>query len=345
VNLAIVMVAHDEGDNLTAGLDELGRQRRDGDEILVVHNTSGAEGVARTAEIAREHPACRLIETGGNRGFGHAANLGAAATSVETIVVLNPDTLPEPGFLDAMREPPGDWDAWQALVTMEDGVRVNTAGNVPHYLGFGWVGNYLEPVSSIDPEPHEVGFLSGAVFAIRRSAFDELGGFPELFFVYVEDTDLSHRLRLSGRRFGVLPAARLRHAYEFGGRPFKMFELEKNRWLMVVRCYPAPLLWLVLPALVVLEPITLAIAHRQGWGRAKRAAIRGVIRDLPKAMRERREVQAHRTIGAAEFAAALRSDIDSPLFGEFGRSRTVRALLRIYWYFVRAVLGVARNSA
>ena len=56
-------------------------------------------------------------------------------------------------------------------------------------------------------------------------------------------------------------------------------------------------------------------------------------------------MQAHATIGAAEFAAALRSDIDSPLFGEFGRSRTVRALLRIYWYGVRAVLGRPPNRA
>lgn len=341
MNLAVVIIAHDEGDDLKPGLDELGRQRREGDEIVVVHNSSGAPGVERTAEIAREHPACRLIETGGNSGFGHAANRGAAATSAETIVVLNPDTVPEPGFMDALRRPPDEWDAWQGLVTMEDGERVNTAGNVPHYLGFGWVGDYLEPVDSIDPEPHEVGFLSGALFATRRQAYDELGGFPELFFVYVEDTDLSHRLRLSGRRFGVLPAARLRHGYEFGGRAFKMFELEKNRWLMVLRCYPQPLLQLILPALILLEPIMLVIAFRQGWGRAKLDAIRGVVRDLPQALRERRAVQAHVTISAAEFADALVADLDSPLFGDVGRSRVVRALLRLYWAAVKAVLGPA----
>jgi GT2 family glycosyltransferase len=342
VNLAVVIVAHDEGDGLTPGLDELARQRRDGDEIVVVHNTSGAPGVARTAEVARAHPAVRLIETGGNTGFGHAANRGAAETSAETIVVLNPDTVPEPGCLDALREPPPGWDAWMGLITMGDGRTVNTAGNVAHYLGFGWVGRYGAPVESVPPEPHEVGFVSGACFAIRRPVFEELGRFPESFFVYVEDTDLSHRVRLAGRRLGVLPGARLRHDYEFGGRAFKMFELEKNRWLMVLRCYPRPLLARVMPAMLLLEPIMLVIAARQGWLRAKLDAMRAVAGGLRGALRERREVQATARIPAHAFAASLESDLDSPLFGDVGRSRIVRALLRFYWRFVTSTMTATR---
>jgi GT2 family glycosyltransferase len=336
VNLAIVIVAHDEGDGLVPLLDELDRQRRDGDEVVVVHNTSGAPAVARTAEVAREHPAARLIETGGNLGFSLAANMGADATSAETLLILNPDTLPEPGCLDALREAPGDWDAWMGVVTLDDGRTVNTAGNVAHYLGFGWVGRYGEPVDSIPAEPYEVGFVSGACFTIRREAWDHLGGFPK-FFLYVDDTDLSHRLRLAGRRFGALPAARLRHGYEFGRRRFKMRELEQNRWLMVLRCYPARLLWLVMPAMLLLEPIMLAIAARQGWGAAKRDAIAGVARSLRTTLRDRREVQSKVTLSAAEFAAALQSDLNSPLFGDVGRSRVVRLMLRLYW---RAVLGL-----
>jgi N-acetylglucosaminyl-diphospho-decaprenol L-rhamnosyltransferase len=340
VNLAIVIVAYDEGDDLARGLAELGRQRREGDEVVVVHNSSDAPRVEETAALARAHPAVdRVIETGGNLGFPTAANRGAAATAAETILFLNPDTLPEPGCLDVLRAPPEEWDAWMGLVTLEDGARVNTAGGVPHYLGFSWVGRYLEPVDSIGAEPREVGFVSGACMAVRRRAFEELGGFTELFWFYVDDTDLSHRLRLAGRRFGILPAARLRHGYEFGGRGFKMRELEKNRWLMVLRCYPGPLLWLVMPAMLMLEPILLAVAAKQGWVAAKLGAIGGLIRSLPAALRERRRVQSKVTIPAAEFAAAMTADLDSPLFGRVGRSRVARALLRLYWAGVRRALG------
>ena len=47
----------------------------------------------------------------------------------------------------------------------------------------------------------------------------EMGGFPDHFFLYFDDVDLSHRLRLSGRDFGVVPAARVEHDYVFDKGP------------------------------------------------------------------------------------------------------------------------------
>jgi GT2 family glycosyltransferase len=332
VRLAVVIVAHDEGDGLRATLDELGRQRRDGDEVVVVHNSSAAPGAEATASLAAAHPAVdRVIETGANLGFPRAANRGAAETGAETIVFLNPDAVPEPGCLDALRDPPPGWDAWMGLVALEDGRRVNTAGGELHYLGFGWAGRYGEPVESVASEPHEVGFLSGACLAVRRAAWDAVGPFPELFFLYVDDVDLSLRLRLEGRAFGIVPAARVRHGYEFARRPDKLRELERNRVLAVLRCYPRSLLVPLLPALIALEPVMLAIAAAQGWGGAKLRAIGGVARVLPRALRERRAIQRRACVPAAEVARWMGHRLESPFFGGVGRSRAVNALLGAYW--------------
>jgi len=93
------------------------------------------------------------------------------------------------------------------------------------------------------------------------------------------------------------------------------------------------------PALVLLEPVMLVIAAAQGWLPAKVGAIAGVVRALPATLRERRDVQRSAAIAPAEFAAPLQSDLDSPLFGSVGRSRIVRALLRLYWAGVRRGLG------
>jgi hypothetical protein len=341
VDLAIVIVAFDEGDELRPVLDELERQRRPGDEVVVVHN-AGGDPVSgpRTAELAREHPAVdRVVETGANLGFPRAANRGVEETTRETILFLNPDALPEPGCLDALREPPPDWAAWQGLVALADGEHVNTAGNVAHFTGFGWLGRYQEPVEAVGSDPQPVGFLSGACMAVRRSAWDEAGPFPDEYFMYVDDLDLSHRLRLMGRPFGVLPRARVRHDYEFGRRPDKLRELEKNRLLMVVRCYPARLLALVAPALVAAELALLAYATAAGWGGAKLRATGGFLRALPSALRQRRAVQARAVVTPGEFASALIADLDSPYFGAIGRSRAVRALLRGYWGLVLRSLG------
>jgi N-acetylglucosaminyl-diphospho-decaprenol L-rhamnosyltransferase len=339
VDLAIVIVAFDEGEELTPVLDELGRQRGPGDEVVVVHNAGGDPVTGpRTAELAAAHPAVdRVVETGANLGFPRGANVGAAATTRETILFLNPDALPAPGCLDALREPPDGWDAWQGLVVLPDG-RVNTAGGVTHYTGFGWTGRYLEPAEGVGTDPRPVGFLSGACLAIRRTAWEAVGGFPDDFFLYVDDVDITHRLRLQGRGFGLVPRARVTHDYEFGRRPDKLRELERNRLLMIVRCYPGPVLAAVFPALVATELALIVNAALGGWGGAKLRGTAGFLRALPGALRQRREIQARAAIAPGEFAAALVPELDSPFFGGLGRSRLVRALLRTYWSLARRAL-------
>jgi hypothetical protein len=142
-----------------------------------------------------------------------------------------------------------------------------------------------------------------------------------------------------GRDFGVLPRARVRHDYDFGRRPEKLRELEKNRLLTVVRTYPGPLLALVAPALAATELALLAVATASGWGGAKAHGTAGFVRALPRALRDRRRIQRRRVVSAGDFAAALVPDLDSPYFGAVGRSRVVRALLRAYWALVRRALG------
>ncbi|MDX6647941.1 MAG: hypothetical protein QOK40_3668 [Miltoncostaeaceae bacterium] len=341
--LSVVIVTYRTGAGLLPTLDALAAQREDGDEVLVVDNAS-ADG---TSALAAAHPAVdRVIETGDNLGFAAACNRGARAARADVLLFLNPDCVPEPGCLAALRRPPAGWDAWMGLVTLADGARVNTAGGVAHYLGFAWAGRHGQPSGSVGPQPAPVGFLSGACLAVRREAFAELGGFAERFFMYGEDVDLSHRLRLAGRAFGLLPAARVRHDYEFhkGGEKWRL--LERNRWLLVLRTYPAPLLALVLPALVAAEPAVLAYAAASGWGRQKLRALAGVARALPRTLAERRRIQAGARVGAAEFAAALRPELDSPFLGAAGRTRALGLVLRCYWALVRAALSRAsRQSA
>ena len=55
----------------------------------------------------------------------------------------------------------------------------------------------------------------GAVLLVRRTAFEEVGGFDEAFFLYAEETDLMARWRRAGWRVLFAPAAEVVHE---GGR-------------------------------------------------------------------------------------------------------------------------------
>lgn len=323
---------------IPAVLQELG----EGDELIVVDNDS-TDG---TPEVVRSlAPAATVIEAGCNLGFAAAANRGAGQARGDLLVILNPDAVPQPGFGEAIRKPwleERGWAAWQALVAEDEGKTINSAGNPLHFIGICWAGYHGRPISEAPPAV-EVPTLSGACLAIPAETWNRIGGFAEQYFLYHEDVDLSLRLRIAGGAVGIEPSAVVHHDYEFGAGTRKLRWLERNRWASVIHSYPTSLLALVLPALLATELVLIPASLWGGWGRQKLQAIGDVVTWLPRLLRERRDVQSTRTIDAAELAAWLTADLDSPFIPALARSVPARLLLRTYWRIVRFLLGGTRR--
>ena len=336
--LSVVVVTYDSADAVSRSLPAIAAELRPGDELIVCDNasTDGTPGAVR--ELV---PAAVILELGENLGFGAACNAGAAASRNELLLFLNPDAVVRPGFRDAIELPLAEgreWACWQGLVTAEEGATVNTWGNVVHFTGIAWAGGAGRPIADAPAEPREIAFASGACLAVRRSAWQAVGGFSEEYFLYQEDTDLGLRLRLAGHRIGLEPRAVCEHEYEFTKGAHKWRYLERNRWATVVRTYPASLLALLVPALIATEVALLLVAATGGWLGAKLEANGEGLRRLPRLRSERREIQADARIGAGEFAAHLSADLDSDFVGPAGRSRVLHAALRAYWALVRGLL-------
>lgn len=340
--LSVVIVTWNSAPALRTTLPALTAQLHDDDELIVVDNASDDGTPAVVGELA---PAARLVQTGANTGFAAAADVGAEAATGGLLLLLNPDARPMPGFREAIVRPwieGRGWAAWMGLVACNGAREVNTAGNPVHFTGLAWAGAHGRPLAAI--EPGEVTALSGACLAMPLDTFRRAGGFPEPYFLYHEDIDLSMRLRLEGGRVGLEPSAVVDHDYEFGGAE-KMRWLERNRWAFVLRVYPAPLLALLAPALLLTELALIPLSIAGGWGRQKLLANLDGLRRLPWALRTRRAIQRQRSISAADFAALFTPDLDSAYFGRAGRSRVLRCGLRAYWRVVRALLGRPRSAA
>jgi GT2 family glycosyltransferase len=312
--LAVVIVAHRSGRDLERLLPALVAQLRDEDELVVVDNGGNEDLPAARA---------RVVGDGTNRGFAGGANLGAAATTAPLLLFLNPDSVPQPGALDALREAPADWAAWQALVLLPDG-GVNTSGTDVHWTGVAWARHREAPGG-----PAEIPAASGAALVVRRADWDAVGGFDERFFMYYEDVDLCLRLRRAGRGIGIVPAARVEHDYVFAKGDYKWFLLERNRLWTVLSVYPAPLLLAIAPALLALELVLLVVAVREGWLRAKLRAQTEVLRSLPMLRRRRAAV------GSAPIATVLSSGLDSPYLSVPAAADRLQAA---YWSVVRRAM-------
>lgn len=335
--LSVLIVAWNSREELARTLPAVTAELGEGDELIVLDNASDDDTAERVAELA---PAARIVRSARNLGFAGGCNAAAAQAGGDLLVILNPDAMPRPGFGEAIRRPwveERGWAAWQALVADGDGTTINSAGNPVHFTGIVWAGGHGLPIAAAPPAG-EVAALSGACLAIPRRSWEELGGFPESFFLYHEDVDLSLRLRLAGGALGIEPSAVVDHDYEFGAREHKWRWLERNRWAFLIRVYPASLLVLLAPALILTELALIPASIAAGWGRQKLAAYGEVVRRLPRLLRERRAVQATRTVSAAELAAWLTPDLDSPFIPAIARSGPARLALRAYWRAVRALL-------
>ncbi|HEX3172650.1 MAG TPA: glycosyltransferase family 2 protein [Solirubrobacterales bacterium] len=328
--LSVLIVSWNSREQLARTLPALLPELGDGDELIVVDNDSD-DGAPETVEA--QAPRAKLLRSGRNAGFAAACNEGARLAGGDLLVILNPDAAPLPGFGEAIRRPWVEgrgWAAWQALVAARGAAEINSAGNPIHFTGIVWAGGHGRPIAEAPPAG-EVPVLSGACLAIPRRIWEEAGGFPAPFFLYHEDVDLSLRLRLTGGALGIEPSAVVDHDYEFGASEGKWRWLERNRWAFLIRVYPAALLWLLAPALLVTELALIPASIAGGWWRQKFAATVDVVRWLPRLLRERRHVQATRTVSAAEFASWLTPVLDSPFIPAVARGGPARLLLRSYW--------------
>src|SRR5258707_1025247 len=79
----------------------------------------------------------------------------------------------------------------------------------PFWKANPWTAEYRQ--ERTEPSERPVGWLSGSCLLLRRSAFDEVSGFDERYFMYMEDVDLGDRLGKAGWQNVYVPSAEILH--------------------------------------------------------------------------------------------------------------------------------------
>ncbi|MGH2355098.1 MAG: glycosyltransferase family 2 protein [Chloroflexota bacterium] len=301
----VIIVTFDHASIVPRCLDALRATVGPDDEVLVVDNAS-ADDTAGRVEVA--YPWVRLERLPTNVGFGAACNRGASLAHGNALVFLNPDTEPQPGWLDALLAtlepaPEGTLATAKLLLAGTPG-RVDTFGNEIHISGITTCRGWGQP-AEVFARPDEVSAVSGACFAISRRLFWRLDGFDGRLFLYFEDTDLSLRARLAGARCVAVPDALVLHDHRPGFSPAKLRYLERNRWWTLLKVCRWRTLVALAPVLLMSEAVAWGMALGSGWRHvaAKLLAYADLARwlgDLPAA---RATLQETRVIADAQLLA------------------------------------------
>ena len=258
----VVVVAYNSDDALRRSLP-LAQQIAGVERVVVVNN--GPDRA--TSRLARDLGA-EAIDAPGNPGFGTGQNIGVRQGTAPYILLLNPDAEPAVQAVAAGIE----WLSAHPDVAAVQGVITNRGDGRPersqgrelgaaHLLGralglrrllrwravgalgrrVGWLRDHVERVPAA---PADVETLAATAVLMRRSAFHQVDGFDESYFLYGEDLDLCRRLRAAGWRLVALPSAWARHTS--GGSSTSWFDRELRWWQGTLRfaaCWWGPLAW------------------------------------------------------------------------------------------------------
>lgn len=293
---SVIIVNYNGQQYLQQCLTSLLRDERTDYEIILVDNAS-TDGSAAFVEQA--FPQVRVIRNEANLGFGQGSNVGARQARGRYLAFLNPDTVAEPGWLQALiaalEADPQAGLATSKILLLADPQRINTCGNEVHFTGLTLCrGIGLDRSAFADLE--EVSAVSGAAFVIRRELFEALGGFDQTFFLYMEETDLSWRARLAGYRCICVPASVVFHDYALRFGPKKTFYQERNRYLMLLKGLQWRTWLILLPALLLAEVVTwgfVLLKERQRLAN-KVQAYAWILQHWDEVMQSRRSTQALR---------------------------------------------------
>jgi GT2 family glycosyltransferase len=239
-------------------------------DCVVVDHESNASAVAA---IWHEYPWARVVALGTNEGFAAGVNRGAGETDADYLLLINPDSVIERGFLSAavdwmdahpgvgitgpvIRDPDG---SIQASARRFPDLTTAIAGRsswLTRVLPRNPLSRHNLPCVLTPPrEPLPIDWVSGACMVIRRRTFDAIGGMDPGFFLYWEDADFCRRAAANGWQTVYLPiegathtgAASSRHASDlaltaFHRSAYRLFTKHASGPVQLLR----PLVWVAL---------------------------------------------------------------------------------------------------
>ena len=209
----IILVNWNSGAQLAAALQSIAAH---GDGLVASVIVIDNESTDQSANVDMPGLPLRIVPAGSNLGFGAACNMGASMGTARHLLFLNPDAELKEGVLAGVVAHLAD-DVSEAVGVV--GVRlVDAYGEIHRHcarfptwraflgqsLGLFRLGRgYFKPIPMLEFDhcsSRSVDHVMGAFYCMRRSLFEQLGGFDEAFFLYMEDLDLSKRVVDAGYR-------------------------------------------------------------------------------------------------------------------------------------------------
>ena len=198
---------------------------------LLVHDNASSDGTPEV--LAHRVPEAEVEVAEENLGFARAVNRLLQRSTAPWFLLLNSDAWPEAGAVGTMVSAAGRRRRAAAvapLLLRPDGSVEHSTHPFPspavaladlvhgrRWMPPRWLERHCLEGAWHHDRPRAVDWAVGAALLLRRQALEDVGGFDERFFMYVEDLEWCWRAADKGWETWFEPAAVVRHVGNASG--------------------------------------------------------------------------------------------------------------------------------
>ncbi|HEV7396248.1 MAG TPA: glycosyltransferase family 2 protein [Pyrinomonadaceae bacterium] len=212
--VSVVLLSHNRPAYLAEALQSLANQSYRDIQITVVDNPSPAS--AQIEAIVKDFSGVKLIRNDRNVGYTGGMNRGLKQADGPFVLLTEDDIVLKADCIENLVkyfEQNGSSDLVAPIIYDKQGSKIRIAGGHFELSSVYRMTIYGEGEYDTGqfPKPFEVNYVSGAALFARAEFWEELEGFRDDFFMYVDELELCARVVKSGKKISVVPQAKVYH--------------------------------------------------------------------------------------------------------------------------------------
>ena len=229
--VSIIILNYNAGNLLLNCVDSVFKSTYSNFEVLVVDNISTDNSHITCKEKFEK---IHLIENKENLGYCEGNNVGIRNANGEFIVILNPDTIVEPNWLDHLMSAYSEFGEGlyqPKFFSLNEKSILQSTGNMLHIFGFGFARDKGKADDKKIGLVEKINYASGTCLFTSKVVLDKIGLLDPFLFLYHDDLDLGWRAAQLGINSFYVPKSIIYHAesYSIKWSSKKFYWLERNR--------------------------------------------------------------------------------------------------------------------
>ena len=229
--VSIIILNYNAGELLFNCVESVFKSDYKNIDLIIVDNASNDKSYLKCKEDFKE---IQLIENKENLGYCEGNNTGIRHAKGEFIVILNPDTIVKPNWLDEFLKAYskfGDALYQPKILSLYEEKILQSTGNMIHLFGFGFARSKGIKDENQFKEIEKIGYASGTCLFTSSKVLSKIGLLDPFLFLYHDDLDLGWRASQMGINSYFVPNAEIFHveSYMLKWSSKKFYWLERNR--------------------------------------------------------------------------------------------------------------------